>query len=208
MSSIFVILLSIFYVMSTEVPPSHEMGSSDLMDDDDSTGDEHGSRPCPRCGAPGRGERGVARPVGGVGVVDVEPGAGKEGGSSAEVTLAVRDVNAGTPALPVTFDDLAFNFRPYEPFVAYGKSKTANALFAMEATRRWARDGLAANTGTPGVIMTNLQRYMPKEWSPPAGLTKIPQQGASTSVVLAVSPLLGTFLLCFITVGGPEAMPP
>jgi hypothetical protein len=95
MSSIFVILLNIFYVMSTEVPPSHEMGSSDLMDDDDSTGDEHGSRPCPRCGASGRGERGAARPVGGVGVVDVEPGAGKEGGSSAEVTLAVRDVNAG-----------------------------------------------------------------------------------------------------------------
>jgi NAD(P)-dependent dehydrogenase (short-subunit alcohol dehydrogenase family) len=91
---------------------------------------------------------------------------------------------------PVTFDDLHFNFRAYEPFVAYGQSKTANALFAVEATRRWARDGIAANTGTPGVIMTNLQRYMPKEWSPPAGLTKTPQQGASTSLVLAVSPLL------------------
>ena len=29
------------------------------------------------------------------------------------------------------------------------------------------RDGTVANTGTPGVIMTNLQRYMPKKWSPP-----------------------------------------
>lgn len=91
---------------------------------------------------------------------------------------------------PVTFDDLHFNFRAYDPFVAYGQSKTANALFAVEATRRWTHDGIAANTGTPGVIMTNLQRYMPKEWSPPAGLMKTPQQGASTSMVLAVSPLL------------------
>lgn len=37
---------------------------------------------------------------------------------------------------PVFFDDLHFNFIPYTPFVAYGQSKTAAVLLAVEATRR------------------------------------------------------------------------
>jgi NAD(P)-dependent dehydrogenase (short-subunit alcohol dehydrogenase family) len=32
---------------------------------------------------------------------------------------------------PVLFDDLAFAFVPYDPFLAYGQSKTANVLFAV-----------------------------------------------------------------------------
>src|SRR6185437_8110268 len=40
---------------------------------------------------------------------------------------------------PVVFDDIDFAFRDYDPFGAYGQSKTANILFAVEATRQWAR---------------------------------------------------------------------
>jgi NAD(P)-dependent dehydrogenase (short-subunit alcohol dehydrogenase family) len=37
---------------------------------------------------------------------------------------------------PVFFDDLHFNFIPYNPWLAYGQSKTANVLMAVEATHR------------------------------------------------------------------------
>ena len=39
---------------------------------------------------------------------------------------------------PVVFEDIHFLGLPYEPWSAYGQSKTANVLFAVEATRRWA----------------------------------------------------------------------
>jgi NAD(P)-dependent dehydrogenase (short-subunit alcohol dehydrogenase family) len=38
---------------------------------------------------------------------------------------------------PVVFDDIHFAFRTYDPIGAYGQSKTANVLFAVEATARW-----------------------------------------------------------------------
>ena len=60
---------------------------------------------------------------------------------------------------PVVFDDIHFAFRPYDPWLAYGQSKTANVLFAVEATRRWAGDGITANALMPGAIPTNLQRH-------------------------------------------------
>jgi NAD(P)-dependent dehydrogenase (short-subunit alcohol dehydrogenase family) len=37
---------------------------------------------------------------------------------------------------PVIFDDIHFAFRKYDPLLAYGQSKTANILFAVEATKR------------------------------------------------------------------------
>jgi NAD(P)-dependent dehydrogenase (short-subunit alcohol dehydrogenase family) len=51
---------------------------------------------------------------------------------------------------PVVFDDLNYAFRSYDPFGAYGQSKTANVLFAVEASRRWAGDGIAVNALHPG----------------------------------------------------------
>ncbi|MDX8035764.1 hypothetical protein SK803_36670 [Lentzea sp. BCCO 10_0856] len=60
---------------------------------------------------------------------------------------------------PVVFDDVNFSFRRYDPWLAYGQSKTANVLFAVEATRRWANDGITANAVMPGAIYTNLQRH-------------------------------------------------
>ena len=87
------------------------------------------------------------------------------------------------------FDDLNFAFRPYDPGLAYGQAKTANVLFAVEATRRWAADGITANSLMPGAIATRLQRHTGGARTP-AELRKSPQQGAATSVLLAVSPLL------------------
>ena len=46
------------------------------------------------------------------------------------------------------------------PIRRYGQSKTANVLFAVEATRRWADDGITANALMPGGIATNLQRHV------------------------------------------------
>jgi len=90
---------------------------------------------------------------------------------------------------PVVFDDINFRYRPYDPLVAYGQSKTATVLFAVEATRRWAADSITANALMPGAIATNLQRHTGGLKSPPER-RKTPQQGAATSVLLATSPQL------------------
>jgi NAD(P)-dependent dehydrogenase (short-subunit alcohol dehydrogenase family) len=90
---------------------------------------------------------------------------------------------------PVIFDDLHFAFRPYDPLLAYGQSKTANVLFAVGATARWAGDGITANALMPGAIATNLQRHLGGMKTPPER-RKTPEQGAATSVLLATSPLL------------------
>lgn len=90
---------------------------------------------------------------------------------------------------PVIFDDPHFDFMPYSPFVAYGQAKTACVLLAVEATRRWAGDGIIANALNPGAIATNLQKHTGGLRTPPA-LQKTTQQGASTSVLLAASLLL------------------
>jgi NAD(P)-dependent dehydrogenase (short-subunit alcohol dehydrogenase family) len=90
---------------------------------------------------------------------------------------------------PVIFDDLFYRFMPYDPWAAYGQSKTANVLFAVEATKRWAADGIVANSLMPGAIETNLQRHSGGMRTPQED-RKTTQQGASTSVLLATSPLL------------------
>jgi NAD(P)-dependent dehydrogenase (short-subunit alcohol dehydrogenase family) len=100
---------------------------------------------------------------------------------------------------PVVFEDIHFNERDYEPWLAYGQSKTANVLFAVEATKQWAGDGITVNAVMPGGIRTNLQRYvtdedldrMRRQAGDGKGATwKTPEQGAATSVLLATSPLL------------------
>lgn len=90
---------------------------------------------------------------------------------------------------PVMFDDLHFDFVPYDPFVAYGQSKTATALFALGATRRWGKDGITANAVMPGAIATNLQRHT-GGLRTPVERRKTPQQGAATTLLVATSPLL------------------
>ncbi len=107
--------------------------------------------------------------------------------------------SSGHRSSPIVFDDIHFRERPYDPGSAYGQSKTANILFAVEAARRWAADGIVANALMPGGIWTPLQRHADEdtraEWAraEAAGelsFMKTPQQGAATSVLLAASPLV------------------
>jgi NAD(P)-dependent dehydrogenase (short-subunit alcohol dehydrogenase family) len=97
----------------------------------------------------------------------------------------------------IVWDDIHYERRPYDPFEAYGQSKTANVLFAVEAAKRWADDGITVNALMPGGIRTHLQRHTTdaelERLRAAAGgarlMWKTPQQGAATSVLLAVSPL-------------------
>jgi len=98
---------------------------------------------------------------------------------------------------PVRFDDLDFTRDPYDPWLAYAQSKTANILFAVEAARRWAADGIAVNALNPGRIAgTALGRHQapPPASFDPAGTTGVSVKdvphGAATSVLLAASPLV------------------
>ena len=98
----------------------------------------------------------------------------------------------------VTFDDIHFQRRAYDPWLAYGQSKTANVLFSVEITERWKSDGITSNALMPGVIRTPLSRYMTQEQLDAvlqrAGGDSINwktvEQGAATTVLLATSPLL------------------
>ncbi len=100
---------------------------------------------------------------------------------------------------PVVFDDIDFAFRQYDPWAAYGQSKTANVLFAVGAHARWGRDGITANALMPGGIATNLQRHVGgaaymeqagEHFRKAGSKLKTAGQGAATSVLLATSPLL------------------
>ncbi|MFC1401196.1 MULTISPECIES: SDR family NAD(P)-dependent oxidoreductase [Streptacidiphilus] len=98
---------------------------------------------------------------------------------------------------PVVFEDIHYAQRPYLPIEAYGQSKTAIVLFAAEAGRRWAADGITANSLMPGGIRTPLQRYAyGDDMSDQARAVydsypwRSAAQGAATSALLAGSPLV------------------
>ena len=97
---------------------------------------------------------------------------------------------------PVDFDDIHFERRPYDPQIAYAQSKTANSLFAVEATRRWGAEGIVANAVNPGGVKSGLQRNF-TPWqresldaAEAAGVFtyKTIGQGAATTLVAAVAP--------------------
>ena len=106
---------------------------------------------------------------------------------------------------PVVFDDPNFDRRPYDPWAAYGQSKTANVLFALELDERFKDDGLRAFAVHPGAIVgTNLARHVDPEQfrdmgvidddgnpilDPERNLKDVPQ-GAATQVWCATSPTL------------------
>lgn len=118
---------------------------------------------------------------------------GLHGALAADGAARVVTVSSsGHQLSPVVWDDVHFAFRPYDPWLAYGQSKTANVLFSVEADRRWAGDNITANAVMPGAIFTNLQRHTEGRGSGsvPPELVKTVEQGAATSVLLAVSPLL------------------
>ncbi|GAA1087926.1 MULTISPECIES: SDR family NAD(P)-dependent oxidoreductase [Streptomyces violaceusniger group] len=116
---------------------------------------------------------------------------GLHGALAAGAARIVALSSTGHQRSPVVFDDIHFAFRPYDPWLAYAQSKTANVLFAVEATRRWAADGITANALMPGAIRTNLQRHVGGSSGQVApDQLKSVEQGAATSVLLATSSLL------------------
>ena len=97
----------------------------------------------------------------------------------------------------VDFDDPNWENREYDKFVAYGASKTANILHAVEADRRLRGLGIRAYAVHPGTVATSLARYMSKSdfWQlrkyPDGHLDLVmPEHGAATQVWAAVSPQL------------------
>ncbi len=60
----------------------------------------------------------------------------------------------------VDLEDPNFEHRPYDSFAAYGQSKTANILFAVEFDRRHRGRGVRATAVHPGGIQTELARHM------------------------------------------------
>jgi NAD(P)-dependent dehydrogenase (short-subunit alcohol dehydrogenase family) len=81
------------------------------------------------------------------------------GAPSRVVSLSSR----GHTLSPVVFEDIHFDHRPYDKWLSYGQSKTANILFAVELDRRLERSGVHANAVHPGVIMTDLARHLVPE---------------------------------------------
>lgn len=94
---------------------------------------------------------------------------------------------------PVHFDNIPLKGE-YEPWKAYGQSKTANVWTANEIERRYGCSGLHAFSLHPGGIQTELLRHVPdekkSEWDSDEVLAKYwksPAQGAATSVFAAVA---------------------
>lgn len=95
----------------------------------------------------------------------------------------------------VDLDDPNFERTPYSEFTAYGRSKTANVLFAVEFDRRHKARGVRAAAVHPGVIQTELGRHMSPQLiqqmtatimqgrpagAPPFAFKTIPQGAATT----------------------------
>lgn len=94
----------------------------------------------------------------------------------------------------VRLDDFNFEKDPYDPWTAYGQSKTANIYLANEIERRYASKGLHALSLHPGIIQTNLSQYLSKEVleslatdeSLHKSMKSMPQ-GAATTIYAALS---------------------
>ena len=107
----------------------------------------------------------------------------------------------GHQSSPIRFDDLMFTKDRYSKWKAYGQSKTANSLFAVQLDKLGQSKNVRAFSLHPGGIITPLQRHIPKEeqikmgWIDEHGAVtnpafKTPEQGAATSVWCATSPKL------------------
>lgn len=81
-------------------------------------------------------------------------------GTSARIVMLS---SAGHRFGDVRLDDLAFERTPYDPWVAYGRAKTANVLFAVEVDRRLRERGVRAMAVHPGGILTELGRHLTNE---------------------------------------------
>ncbi len=120
-------------------------------------------------------------------------------GTARVVALSSR----GHRRADVDFDDPNYEHRPYDPWQAYGQSKTANGLFAVGLTAHHGGEGITANAVMPGTIMTDLMRHLSRAdlqargWADEHGRPRLdlpgwktPAQGAAISVWAAVAPEL------------------
>lgn len=119
----------------------------------------------------------------------------------AEGGARVVSVSSGAHHItPIRWHDVQFE-QDYDRWQAYGQSKIANILFAVELDKRGASQGVRAFAVHPGSILTPLQRHFSKDelvsfgWidehgAPADPSFKTPQQGAATQVWAATSPQL------------------
>jgi NAD(P)-dependent dehydrogenase (short-subunit alcohol dehydrogenase family) len=111
--------------------------------------------------------------------------------------------SVGHRRAPVDLDDPNFERRAYDKWAAYGQSKSANSLFAVELDRRCRDQGVRAFAVHPGGVLTELIRHMTDDELAAYGIVregdklrtpatgfKTVAQGAATSVWCAVSPTL------------------
>jgi NAD(P)-dependent dehydrogenase (short-subunit alcohol dehydrogenase family) len=114
----------------------------------------------------------------------------RQGAPSRVVSVSSR----GHHMSPVVFDDIQFERRPYDKWLAYGQAKTANVLFAVGLDRRLGNRGVHANALHPGGIMTELSRHLQGEdWEflqkRTSGMKfKSVEAGAATQVLAATAP--------------------
>ena len=101
----------------------------------------------------------------------------------------------------ILWDDIHFQNNPYDKWMAYGQSKTASSLIAIEFHRRMVDKGVSGYSVHPGGILTPLQRHLQKEemvalgWMDEDGspsemaknFFKTTSQGASTTIWCATS---------------------
>jgi NAD(P)-dependent dehydrogenase (short-subunit alcohol dehydrogenase family) len=108
--------------------------------------------------------------------------------------------SAAHKGAPVRLDDLQWRAREHHAGMAYAESKSANILFAQEATRRWSADGIFANAVLPGSALTGLQRFHGEELKRQIGfiqpdgtpnpILKTAAQAAATTMWAATAPEL------------------
>lgn len=106
--------------------------------------------------------------------------------------------SAAHKGMPVQLGDLQWHSRPHFDGAAYAESKSANILFAQEATRRWSGRGIFANAVLPGSALTGLQRFhgdalkrqigFIEEDGSVSDMVKTTEQAAATSVWAAIAP--------------------
>ncbi|KAH7230213.1 uncharacterized protein BKA55DRAFT_545505 [Fusarium redolens] len=117
-------------------------------------------------------------------------------GSTPEFNSRVINLSSASHGIHGINDWDNYNFQKggYNPFVAYGQSKTANIYFANEIERRYGSQGLHGLSVHPGEIDTGLSRYLDPEFIAQAASSealqkrlKSPQQGAATTVWAAIS---------------------
>jgi NAD(P)-dependent dehydrogenase (short-subunit alcohol dehydrogenase family) len=123
----------------------------------------------------------------------------------------------------IDLDDINFERRGYDTFLAYGQAKSANILMTVELHRRFGAEGITALAVHPGTCGTNLTRYMDRttlkklfamstDTFAPENMKSV-AQAAATSVWAATEPSLaghgGAYLAdCHIAEAGPAATDP